>query len=526
MATWTGTQSAHNLRIMVESMDRKKARGGFYTPADVVEEVLARTGCSPDDCVLEPSCGDGAFLAALAARGCRGVGVEMDAGEARKAALAAGDSFLVVNLPFQDFAGDSGEEFDLVVGNPPYVRYQSISPGLRDKSARLCREAGFNLPGTANAWVSFVVLAASMVRDGGRMGLVVPQEIMHCRYAPALRSFLASAFGETTIVLLDYKAFPEALQSVALLVCRDKGRSGALFLERTQGRPARTVSVTQVEGVGPDNWRRLVVDRNDLAFFDEMAVSLPVLGDLAKVSISVTTGANGFFLMNGTRAGKAGLSPWCEPAVSKALPGLFWDGGRLAEATVAGSDTVMLATKGKRGGPQLDAYLRLGVSAGIDKKYKCRTRSPWHAVPSGVPAAALMTRRNGKWPMIAVNGAGVLTTDSIHRVSPKPRVDPAALAACFATSLCAVGCELSGRSHSGGALELLPAEAMAVHVPWFPEASRFLPDIDRILVRSGQVAAMEAADDMILGNLAGMGKGDVSRIRRLAVGLWTARAKR
>ena len=45
-----------------------KLRGGYYTPADLTEWMAAWCIRSADDRVLEPSCGDGAFLTAVAKR--------------------------------------------------------------------------------------------------------------------------------------------------------------------------------------------------------------------------------------------------------------------------------------------------------------------------------------------------------------------------------------------------------------------------------------------------------------------------
>ncbi len=60
--------------------------------------------------VLEPSCGDGAFLRHLPGA----VGLELDADHCPPGALT---------LDF--FAYPEREQFDTIIGNPPYVRFRT-----------------------------------------------------------------------------------------------------------------------------------------------------------------------------------------------------------------------------------------------------------------------------------------------------------------------------------------------------------------------------------------------------------------
>src|SRR5689334_20396665 len=82
--------------IAIENDAAQKLRGGYYTSAEVAEWLCAWAIRSPQDRVLEPSCGDGAFLESAVARfielGSRGpviadhlVGIEILTGEAERA---------------------------------------------------------------------------------------------------------------------------------------------------------------------------------------------------------------------------------------------------------------------------------------------------------------------------------------------------------------------------------------------------------------------------------------------------------
>ena len=95
------------------------ALGQIFTPEPVVRAMLAlrrNTGR-----VLEPSCGDGAFLRHLPGA----VGLELDPDHCPPGAKA---------IDF--FAYPEREQFDTIIGNPPYVRFQDIPASTKWRSSQ------------------------------------------------------------------------------------------------------------------------------------------------------------------------------------------------------------------------------------------------------------------------------------------------------------------------------------------------------------------------------------------------------
>ncbi|MDP1634145.1 MAG: hypothetical protein Q8L69_05640, partial [Gallionellaceae bacterium] len=90
---------------MSEGESRDITRHGqVFTPPSVVETMLAlRRNCGR---VLEPACGDGAFSSRLPG----GIAIELDTLHCPAGAL---------NMDF--FAYPEKEQFDTIIGNPPYV---------------------------------------------------------------------------------------------------------------------------------------------------------------------------------------------------------------------------------------------------------------------------------------------------------------------------------------------------------------------------------------------------------------------
>lgn len=89
-----------------------------------------------------------------------------------------------VQLRVGDFFGMVGERrFDAVIGNPPYVRYQGCTGALRAAGRRAALNGGVGLTALASSWAAFTVHAAEFLRPGGRLGLVLPAELLTVNYA-------------------------------------------------------------------------------------------------------------------------------------------------------------------------------------------------------------------------------------------------------------------------------------------------------------------------------------------------------
>src|SRR5690606_33657744 len=80
--------------------------------------------------------------------------------------------------------------FDSVVGNPPYIRYQYLTPEQREAQANILVSNGMKSNKLINTWVSFVVACVELLNSDGKIGMVIPAELLQVAYAEELRLFL------------------------------------------------------------------------------------------------------------------------------------------------------------------------------------------------------------------------------------------------------------------------------------------------------------------------------------------------
>jgi len=133
------------------------ALGQVFTPEPVVRAMLALRRNSGR--VLEPSCGDGAFLRHLP----DAVGLELDADHCPPGAQV---------LDF--FAYPEREQFDTIIGNPPYVRFQDIPAATRELIAQ--GRYGRCLDGRSNLYLFFIEKCLRHLKPGGELIFITPRD--------------------------------------------------------------------------------------------------------------------------------------------------------------------------------------------------------------------------------------------------------------------------------------------------------------------------------------------------------------
>lgn len=229
--------------------DKQRKWGQYFTSPEVVDLVLGFCLRQPGDRVLDPSCGEGAFLtrAALYRRWLESAGrkevgellwgVEIDGEAAEVTRQALADSGAGHRILTRDFFAlrPGGEEdeplpvFDCVVGNPPYTRAEWLAQAGDEPGGRtsLIRQTTWDDEGKSLARLSkraglhayFIIHGSKFLRPGGRFGFVVSNSWLDVDYGVALKRFLLDHFRIVAIIESDAEGwFAEARVNTCLLI--------------------------------------------------------------------------------------------------------------------------------------------------------------------------------------------------------------------------------------------------------------------------------------------------------------------
>ena len=534
-------------------LDADKLRGGYYTSADLAQWLCVWGVRSADDRVLEPSCGDGVFLEAamhrLASLGAQGPvwasrvsGVEIVADEADKArarlirergvradeVVETGDFFAWWKRPDRPL-------FNVVVGNPPFIRYQSFPEPHRSRAMAIMNEMGLSPNRLTNIWVPFVIAAAAALRPGGRLALILPAELLQVSYAAQLRSFLTDHFSRIDLVACNELFFDRAEQEVLLLLA-DEARavpagnspcqvtlteadSIANILER---RPEDVLAGASPKTVCHDSekWLKYFLGVSEIAFMRELRasrVAVP-LKTYASVNVGVVTGKNQFFVLRQSEIDARRLQGHTIPLVSRSahLVGARIDEGDWNQ--LAGCDQLvnllhLSPINGVKPTGALESYVAFGEKQDVHKGYKCSIRVPWYAVPSVWIPDAFMFRQIYDFPRVVLNNAEATSTDTIHRMRCKTK--PHAVIANTYTSLTAASSEIEGRSYGGGVLELEPTEAVRLMMPAKLGPALPLAECDRLVRDNRLNDVLDQNDRLVLRETMGLSEKECKTLRQI-----------
>lgn len=331
---------------MATARDERHRHGQHYTPDSVAAVLAAFAVRSASDTILDPSCGDGRLLRhalnrkiELGAADLSHVfGIDRSEAAIREAVktgatVACADFFDIrLRAPF-----DNGvmlpDQFDAIVGNPPYVRQEFITQVEKRRIARsLVAGRSRSWSGRSDLYVYFFARAADFLRPGGRLVFLTASSWLDVAYGSALRGFLLANFRIVAVVESAAEGFfADASINTAITVLEREPDSSArqaskvrfvqlakplaeiagaqsipvftrsiedaLDSETTADRRVRVVR--QPELAEPDaRWGKYL--RAADVYFDVIERGRGLLGTLAgfaSVRFGIKTGANDFFYL-------------------------------------------------------------------------------------------------------------------------------------------------------------------------------------------------------------------------------------
>lgn len=529
---------------MTDPAGQRKARGAFFTPAAITEYLAGWAIRSAGDRVFEPSCGEAGFLLAAGARlralgapagrlAAQLQGVEIHAASARQAARLLAGQGMGAGIEVGDFfARAPAAEFDAVIGNPPYVRYQNFSGEKRARAQLAALAAGVRLTGLSSSWAAFCVHASRFLRPEGRLALVLPGELLTVNYAAEVRRFLLARFARVRLVLFQSRVFPGVLEEVVLLLA--EGQGGAPCFELYQAGSPDALPAADAPAwkehwpEDGQKWTPALIAADAFSLYRALAAGpgfAPLL-DWGETWLGAVTGNNDWFSLGREQAARLGIDKAdllrISPPGSRHLRGLVFDRSGWEVLVAAGAAGLLFHPR-----DDSEAAVRRRIEAGrqarVHTAYKCRVRSPWWRVPVGGVPDLLLTYMNQDRPRLLANEARVHILNSVYGVTLRPGLrllGRELLPLAFLNSLSLLGAEMVGRSYGGGLLKLEPKEADLLPVPapaTLRQATAALraarPAVEAALLAGDAAAAVTLVDGILLSGALGLAEGEIAALR-------------
>lgn len=251
---------------------KKKRLGQYFTGMRLAKLLACLADAQKVRSIIDPMSGDGDMIEACFQAGAKpeiAVGIEIDPLVHRRASsrfgnvpknkihLVCGNSFsrkVLSTIPTMSY--------DLVITNPPYVRYQSLSrntsgdanvpdaatirsalfqtvelfPSLDEEDRRLFRHLIDSYSGLSDLAVPSWLLCSMLTRVGGTLAMVVPEAWLSRDYAQVIQYLLLRWF-KIRYVIEDCNAawFKDALVKTTLIIAERIKRRDSAFSWNDEG---------------------------------------------------------------------------------------------------------------------------------------------------------------------------------------------------------------------------------------------------------------------------------------------------
>lgn len=255
--------------------ERRKRLGQYYTGTSLGRVLAALAGVGKLSSIIDPMCGNGDLLTACAQLGAdtSSMGaIDIDRMAIEDCRQRLPDAVHVLGNAFDPkvLGRLPRLQWDLVITNPPYVRYQSISkgsgkdfplpgaveirngllsaieilPALDAMDRELFRKLAEGYSGLADLAVPSWILCAGLVAPGGRLALVVPESWLSRDYATVVHYMLLRWFDIEFVVEDEHAVwFSEAQVKTTLLVAKRVPRKKGVF-DSSEGKSFLRIAVS------------------------------------------------------------------------------------------------------------------------------------------------------------------------------------------------------------------------------------------------------------------------------------------
>ncbi|MCI7436506.1 MAG: N-6 DNA methylase [Spirochaetia bacterium] len=473
--------------ILKENTSQQKLRGAYYTPLPLAEKIVEyfKNDISLKT-VIEPSCGDGVFFDALinqkiiaSLQNLTGIEIEKDETEKLAAKLSAYTNIQIQNADFFDFykKNSDKERYDLILGNPPYIRYQYLSESQRREMSVILTSHKMKSNKLINTWVAFVVACVHLLSENGKIAFVIPAEILQVAYAEDLRIYLSKNLSNITLLTFRDLVFPDIEQEIVVLIGEKTSKQKGIRIVELQDLDDLNIENIRAEDFQPllnvhEKWTKYFTSKNETNLIASIKNDkrFQKLADCALINVGVTTGNNKYFSVNKATAQKYDLESISLPLIGRSshANSVYFEKADWEEnvnkdkaAYLVNFPEVPFDSYSQ----EQKAYIKFGEETKQNRGYKCSIRENWYQIPSIWIPDAFFLRRNNLYPKFVLNCCGAISTDTMHRIKFNNGIAHEKVILSYYNSISFAFTEICGRSYGGGVLEILPGEVGNIVIP-------------------------------------------------------------
>lgn len=527
------------------SLTKKRELGAYYTPPELSQVLTDWAIVRSDEDILEPSFGGCGFFDSSINRlrelGCTSpetqlYGVDIDEHafdilfKKFNRLVETQNRFILKDFITVQPSDFSVQEFDVVLGNPPYVSMHNMTEKQRETCEKVLRDSPFSgvtMGRNASLWAFFLLHSLSFLKQGGRVAWVLPSSLLHADYAKRLLEIHQPHFQNVKVLKLAERFFKEegAKETSVILIAENFSTEP---LENTHFSVVSVDNVVELKQAidgdlqateaGIDGYKfDLVSQEAKTAYFELLNsdCSKPI-GHYADIKIGMVTGANKYFIVDKNTIQKYSLpDDVLISAIGKFsyLSGITHDKRRHKKLQEEGYRSYLVCPSEKHmedaDNPVVDYLNQITEQERVKNKTFAK-RPHWFAPGygiDGIVADCFMSYMIHLGPRMVVNVAKLNCTNSIHKVIFREKMSAKAKQA-FALTLLSTysqfSAEIEGRAYSSGVLKIEPSAGRNIKILITPDCIEDLltikADVEKELQRDNHTKVSDLVDTVLINH--------------------------
>lgn len=313
----------NHLELIIPETDRK-LNGAFFTPDYIIDFIINEVKPQSNHKNLDPSCGCGAFLIGLTEyyRNTFGKSIQSIIKEniygsdileynihRTKLILtiyALQNGEILADSDFNLYHQDSLKanwtlQFDNIVGNPPYVKFQDLSEESREY---LVKNWTTVEGGTFNLYFAFFELGYKLLSPTGKLGYITPNNYFTSLAGEAIRRYFQKKKCVSRIIDFTHKKVFDAQTYTALTFLNKQENEAITFDRLKEGYspkdflPIANGSPNYLSDLNPKKWRLLKTDeQKNIKTIETIGTPISKLFDIC---VGIATLKDDVFFIDGS----------------------------------------------------------------------------------------------------------------------------------------------------------------------------------------------------------------------------------
>ncbi|MBD3190326.1 MAG: N-6 DNA methylase [Candidatus Heimdallarchaeota archaeon] len=373
----------------------------------------------------------------------------------------------------------TGKKFELIIGNPPYIRQEFIpnKKRLRDLMAKYSQKQICYQSFSADLYSYFIEYSTYLLKEHGNLTFITPDKWLHVKYGKNLKKFILKNYTINAIITSDLNLFENALVDNVIILLkkepetRKRKQNLCMFIRIKQkvnynrlekiiknrleysNRNIEAIQIPQ-EALNPNSkWTYYL---RAPKYYEELKRNQLMItfmeNDFVNINRGITTGADNFFYFNKKDLEETNLEEdFLLPAIKSPRSYSSIEINSTTKSILAISKECSREELPKN----VQKYIILGEKEGYHQRPTLLKRDPWFSLNINPPAPILVPRftRTGR-TMVFWNRIKAIPNQTFYEIHLKDQSHQLFVLAYLNSLLGSLAFEIEGRIEGRGLLQL------------------------------------------------------------------------